>query len=170
MKFPLTFQRETNDCGPTCLKMIADYYGKDYALDFLKKKCRVTEVGASMLNISKTAEAIGFESTGVKINIEQLKKIVQDIPVIFHINENHFVVIYKAPKPKKQGVFYLADPSQGLVTYKESEFIKYWIGSKKKKESGSGFLSNQLIYNSIGYCLLLEPTPAFFKPKNSKKK
>ncbi|HEU5164092.1 MAG TPA: cysteine peptidase family C39 domain-containing protein [Chitinophagaceae bacterium] len=160
MKFPLTLQRGRSDCGPTCLKMVADYYGQDYALNFLKRKCRVTEAGASMLNISKAAEAIGFESTGVKINIEQLKKIVQDIPVIFHFNENHFVVIYKAPKPKKTGVFCLADPSRGLVTYKEAEFIKYWIGYEKNKENGS--LSNEHFNNSVGCCLLLEPTPSFY--------
>lgn len=160
MKFPLTLQRGRSDCGPTCLKMVADYYGQDYALNFLKRKCRVTEAGASMLNISKAAEAIGFESTGVKINIEQLKKIVQDIPVIFHFNENHFVVIYKAPKPKKAGVFYLADPSRGLVTYNEAEFIKYWIGYEKNKENGS--LSNEHFNNSVGCCLLLEPTPSFY--------
>jgi len=156
MKFPLTLQKGRSDCGPTCLKMVADYYGQDYALEYLTKKCRVTEAGASMLNISKAAEAIGFECTGVKINIEQLKEIVQDIPVIFHYNEIHFVVIYKAPKPKKQGVFYLGDPSRGLVTYKEVEFIKYWIGNEKKKKNG------------IGYCLLLEPTPAFLNPKYPK--
>ena len=165
MKFPLTLQRGRSDCGPTCLKMVADYYGQDYALEFLKKKCRVTKAGVSMLDISKVAETIGFESTGVKINIEQLKEIVQDIPVIFHYNEIHFVVIYKAPKPQKQGVFYLADPSRGLVTYKEAEFIKFWIGYEKKKENG--FLSNEHFNNSVGCCLLLEPTPAFFKPKET---
>src|SRR6266540_2513970 len=103
MKFPLTLQKGRSDCGPTCLKMVADYYGQDYALESFKKKFRIAKAGVSMLDISKVAKAIGFECTGVKINIEQLKEIVQDIPVIFHYNEIHFVVIYKAPKPKKQG-------------------------------------------------------------------
>ena len=156
MKFPLSLQNGRNDCGPTCLKMVADYYGQEYAPQFFKKKFRVTKAGVSMLDISKVAKSIGLESTGVKINIEQLKEIVQDIPVIFHYNEMHFVVIYKAPKPQKQGVFCLADPSRGLVTYKEAEFIKYWIGNETKKENG------------IGCCLLLESTPAFSNPKNPK--
>ena len=160
MKFPLTLQKGRSDCGPTCLKMIADYYGKDYTLDFLKKGFHVTKAGVSMLDISKVAETIGLESSGVKINIEQLQEIVQDIPVIFHYNENHFVVIYKAPKPQKKGMFYLADPSKGLMKYKTAEFIKFWIGCERKKENG--FLSNEHFSNAAGCCLLLEPTSSFY--------
>lgn len=161
MKFPWTLQRGRSDCGPTCLKMITDYYGKDYAFEFLKKGFRVTSAGVSMLDISKVAKTIGLKSTGVKINIGQLKAIVQDIPVIFHYNENHFVVIYKAPKPQKKGMFYLADPSKGLMKYKTAEFINFWIGCEKKK--GNDSLSNEHFSNSVGCCLLLEPTPSFYK-------
>ena len=108
-----------------------------------------------MLDIHKTAERIGFESTGIKINIAQLKKIVQDIPVIFHHNENHFVIIYKAPQPQKKGQFFVADPSLGLVKYKEEEFLKFWSGCHR--QGNSTIDSKENLYQAEGCCLLLEP-------------
>ena len=163
MKFPLTIQKETNDCGPTCLKMIADFYGLDIRLTYLKRKFQMTKAGVSMLDIHMAAETIGLESTGVKINIEQLKKIVQDIPVIFHYNENHFVIIYKAPRPQKKGQFFVADPSHGLVKYKEEDFLKFWSGYHRQEKSNSE--SKEILYQFEGCCLLLEPTPSFYKQK-----
>ena len=157
MKFPLTIQRETNDCGPTCLKMITDFYGLKFGLTYLKRKFKMTKAGVSMLDIHKAAETIGFESTGIKITIEQLKKIVQDIPVIFHYNENHFVIIYKTPRPQKKGKFFVADPSQGLVKYKEEEFLKFWSGNHQQKKSSSK--SKENLYQFEGCCLLLELSP-----------
>ena len=161
MKFPLTIQQRTNDCGPTCLKMIADFYGLDLGLTYIKRKFKMTKAGVSMLDIHKAAETIGFESTGIKINIEQLKKIVQDIPVIFHYNENHFVIIYKAPRPKKKGQFFVADPAQGLVKYKDEEFLKFWSGYYQ--QGNSSIKSKENLYQFEGCCLLLEPGPSLCK-------
>ena len=62
------------------------------------------------------------------MDLEQLKELVQEVPVILHWYEKHFVVVYKCPKPKKKGIFYVADPDRGMVTYKESEFIVFWFG------------------------------------------
>ena len=166
MKFPLTIQLGARDCGPACLKMVADYYGQHYAIDFLREKCHITKVGVSMLGISEAAEAIGFHSVGAKMDIEQLKDIVQDFPAILHWNESHFVVVYKTPKPKKQGNFYVADPDKGFVTYKETEFKEHWMGKDTDKQFESGFSSNGNLQDTVGYTLLLEPTPAFYdQPK-----
>src|SRR5436190_8221321 len=161
MKFPLTIQLGARDCGPACLKMIADYYGPHYAIDFLREKCHITKVGVSMLGISEAAEAIGFHSIGAKMDIEQLKDIVQDVPAILHWNENHFVVVYKTPKPQKPGTFYVADPDKGFVTYKEAEFKEHWLGNDKGKQLESGFSFNGNLQETVGYTLLLEPTPVF---------
>jgi ATP-binding cassette subfamily B protein len=118
--------------------MVTDYYGKHFDLGFLTEKCLLTKKGTSMLKLSRAVKVIGFEGKGVKVTTEKLKEIVQDIPVILHWNRNHFVVVYKAPKPKKNGTFYIADPALGFVKYK-SELEK----AMKKK---------------LWYCLLIEPT------------
>ena len=124
MRFPFSFQSTFNDCGPTCLKMVAEYYGQSFSLSFLKNKCQIKKAGASMLSISKTAKAIGFYCIGAKMNIEQLKDIVQDGPAILHWAENHFVVVYKTPRPQKQGVFHIADPAKGLINTKKLNLEK----------------------------------------------
>ena len=158
MKFPLTIQLGARDCGPACLKMVADYYGQHYAIDYLREKCHITKVGVSMLGISEAAEAIGFHSVGAKMDIEQLKDIVQDGPAILHWDESHFVVVYKTPMPQKTGNFYVADPDKGFVTYKEAEFKERWMYNGKEREAGFSSIS----YTTAGYTLLLEPTPAFY--------
>ena len=88
MKFPFTNQLGARDCGPSCLKMVAEYYGQHYSLDYLREKCHINKTGVSLLGISEAAEAIGFHSIGAKMDIEQLKEIVQDVPVILHWNES----------------------------------------------------------------------------------
>ncbi|MBD0331820.1 MAG: peptidase domain-containing ABC transporter [Chitinophagaceae bacterium] len=166
MKFPFTSQLGARDCGPACLKMIAEYYGQKYPLDYIKEKCEVTKVGVSLLGLSKAAEAIGLNSVGMKMDVEQLKDVVREAPAILHWNENHFVVAYKLPKPNKQGTFYVADPAAGLVTFNEKEFLENWVGKHGENfEENSADDANP---KKKGYALLLEPTPAFFH--ESKKK
>ena len=73
-KFPSYIQLDAMDCGPTCLRMIAKYYGKHYSLETLRRQSFITRKGVSMLGISDAAEHIGFRTTGVMISFEQLAK------------------------------------------------------------------------------------------------
>ncbi|HLF62740.1 MAG TPA: peptidase domain-containing ABC transporter [Saprospiraceae bacterium] len=162
MKFPFTHQLGARDCGPACLKMVAEYYGQKYALGFLRDKCHITKVGVSLLGISEAAESIGLHSIGAKMDLRQMKEIVQDGPVILHWKETHFVVVYKTPKPDKQGSFYIADPATGYITYTEEEFKEQWIEGTEHRNKGFADMSGKQLSKEIGYCLLLEPTPAFY--------
>ncbi|HEX7846426.1 MAG TPA: cysteine peptidase family C39 domain-containing protein [Chitinophagaceae bacterium] len=130
MRFPLFYQSDFNDCGPTSLKMIAAYYGQHYELDFLIKKCKLKAEGASMLNIHRTAKEMGFYSKGLKLHLERLNEIKH--PVILHCGKTHFSVIYKTPKANRKGVYYIADPARGLLKLTEKEFIPYWAGASTK--------------------------------------
>lgn len=47
------------DCGPTCLKIVAKHYGKNYSLQNLRDLCHISREGVSLLGISDAAEAIG---------------------------------------------------------------------------------------------------------------
>lgn len=145
MKFPHYYQRDQMDCGPTCLRMIAMHYGRRFAMEELRSKARIKKGGVSLLGISDAAEEIGFRTLGVKVPFRKLVSDVQ-LPCIVHWNQRHFVVVYKIKKDK----IFIADPVAGLLTYKETEFLKCWlsIGS-----NGS----------SAGIALLLEPTPLFYE-------
>lgn len=72
MKFPHYCQLDAMDCGPSCLRMIAKYYGRSYTLQTLRERCFITREGVSMLGISDAAEYIGFRTIGVRISFEQL--------------------------------------------------------------------------------------------------
>ena len=88
--FPFTLQLDAMDCGPACLRMVAKHYGRTYTLQTLRQRSFITREGVSMLGISDAAETIGFRTTGVKINFEQLCNDVP-LPCIAHWKQNHFV-------------------------------------------------------------------------------
>lgn len=92
--FPLYTQHEAMDCGPTCLRMIAAYYGKRYSLQYLRDISYITKEGVSMLGISEAAERIGLHTIAVEATIGELIKQVP-LPCILHWDQKHFVVLYK---------------------------------------------------------------------------
>lgn len=147
--FPHYLQLDAMDCGPTCLRMIAKYYGKAYSLQTLRDHSFITREGVSMLGISDAAEFIGFRTSGVRISLQQL---VEDVPLpcILHWNQNHFVVCYDIKKKKDGYRFSIADPARQLVTYHEEEFKKCWLSTKVDGEEK-------------GAALALEPGPEFYE-------
>lgn len=127
--FPFYHQLDAMDCGPTCLRMIAKYYGKSYSLQTLRAHSFISRSGVSLLGISDAAESIGFRTAGAKSTLRQL---VEDIPLpcILHWNQNHFVVCYRIKKTRRGIRFYIADPGSQLVVYDEKEFAKCWLSAK----------------------------------------
>ena len=71
MKFPLYKQLDAMDCGPTCLRMVAKYYGRSISLDYLRNKSQYGKQGVSMLGLADAAESIGLKSVEAKITVEK---------------------------------------------------------------------------------------------------
>ena len=65
--FPHYQQLDAMDCGPSCLRMIAKYYGRNHSQQVLREQCFMTREGVSMLGISDAAEYIGMRTQGVRI-------------------------------------------------------------------------------------------------------
>ena len=135
------------DCGPTCLRMVARHYGRNFKLQTLRQFCEISKEGVNLLGISEASEKIGFRSLGVKLAAEQLKE--AELPCILHWRQNHFVVLYKI----KKNTYYLADPGAGLIKLSEQEFNKSWQQDKE---------------NLQGIALLLSPTPQFYEQDDEK--
>jgi ATP-binding cassette subfamily B protein len=150
MRFSFYKQLNAMDCGPTCLRMIAKHYGKHYNANTLRAKAGFNRAGVSMLGISETAEQIGFRTRSAQINFNKL--LVAPLPAVLHWNSNHFVVLVSLSKRKAV----VADPGRGMITYKKTEFLNYWI-SNKKEEIGE-----------VGTVLLMEPTPSFYDNEGEK--
>lgn len=108
--FPHHLQLDAMDCGPTCLRMIAKYYGKTFSIETLRARSFITREGVLMLGIGDAAESIGFRTSGIRISLKQLLEDVP-LPCILHWNQNHFVVCYKIRK-KKGRISIFTSPSQ----------------------------------------------------------
>ena len=143
--FPHYHQLDAMDCGPTCLRMIAKYYGRTYSIQYLRECAHITHEGVSMLGISDAAEQIGFRTMGVRVTLEQLEKEVP-FPCVLHWNQRHFVVCYKI----KKGKYCIADPASKKVVYNKDEFERCWFSSLVEGKD-------------TGTVLLLEPGPNFYE-------
>jgi ATP-binding cassette, subfamily B, bacterial len=145
-KFPFYRQLDTMDCGPTCLKMIAESYGKTYSREYLREKSNLTKEGVSFGGIAEAAENIGFESLAVSVDFATLAGEVP-LPCIAYWRQRHFIVVYGI----KKETIYVADPAFGLTSCTKEEFLRGWLNSKVPREDGEGLL------------LLLEPMPDFYE-------
>jgi ATP-binding cassette, subfamily B, bacterial len=143
MSFTHYNQIDAMDCGPTCLRMIAKHYGRNYSLAKLRELCHISKQGVSLLGISEAAEQIGFRTLSIKTNYSQM---LEDalLPFIAHWNQNHFVVVYKMTTTH----VWIADPASDQHKLKKEDFLKSWASD---------------IVNGVdhGIILLLETTPGF---------
>ena len=150
-KFPHYQQRDSKDCGPTSIKIIAKFYKKNIQTEYLRQLCETTRLGSNLLKVSHASEKIGFRTIGVKINLTTLNE--APLPCILHWNHNHFVVLYKI----KKGFYYISDPAHGKIKYNKKEFLGHWVGIG----------ANEI--ESNGVALLYEPTPRLYDLKIDKK-
>lgn len=150
--FPISRQQTNSmDCGPSCLQMIAKYYGKIHSLQTLRELCQINEFGVSLLNLSKAAESIGFRCINIHATIDELYE--APLPCIVHWKQHHFVVVYKITSNYgflKKAKVCVADPARGLISYSVQKFVSHWTYSTK-----DGIAE--------GIALLLEPSDAFWK-------
>ena len=155
-RFPVYTQMDSADCGPTCLKMIAKYYGRKFELTKLRDYCYAGRNGVSFLGINDAAEKIGFRCRGVKSNFDRFIKNAI-FPCIVHWREEHFVVVTKANVKKGKdnkwvGKISVADPGFGMITYTVEEFLDGWINDRVNGEEKGSFL-------------IMVPTLEFYHPK-----
>lgn len=160
--FPWYKQLDSMDCGPTCLRIVASYYGRSYSLQNLRERCHITREGVSLLGISDAAEEIGLRTAGVKITWEQLREEV-NLPCIVHWNQRHFIVVYKITGRHGRHWVHVSDPAQGLLKYPEDKFLKSWLQSDPEQEADGTSVRK-------GIALLLEPTPKFYQEKGDEDK
>jgi ATP-binding cassette, subfamily B, bacterial len=149
--FPSYIQLDAMDCGATCLRMIAKYYGKSYSAQHLRVLSSITRQGVSLLGISDAAEYIGMRTMGIQTTLNKIRN-EEVTPFLVHWRQVHFAVVYKI----KNNKIYVADPAVGKIVYNEKEFLRHWISTSSKGQDQ-------------GIALLLEPSPDFYKKADEKK-
>jgi len=116
-EFPHYQQSHDMACGPTCLKMIAAYYGISFEPEKMRTWKNVQENGTTLLEISDEAKKLGLRSVGLSVRLDELAKL--KLPVIVHWNHNHFVVLVHIEK----NAYYVADPASELMELSKQEFL-----------------------------------------------
>lgn len=144
-RFPFFKQLDAMDCGPSCLRMIAKFYGKNFSLQTIRDRSYLTREGVSFLGMSDAAESIGMRSVGARVTYRQLIGEVP-LPAIVHWKEEHFVVVYAAGKKKVR----VADPAFGLIDYAPEVFLQGWSGTTDEQKAK-------------GLVLIVEPSPDFYR-------
>ena len=141
-------QHDQMDCGPACLAMVANEYGKSYSLQYLRENSFLTREGVSLLGISDAAKKIGFDTITTKLNIDKLIEEKDVLPCILHWNQNHFVVLKKITKNifNNRYYFHIADPAHGLIKLNLENFNKSWLSN-----------------DNAGVALFLYPTESFYQ-------
>lgn len=86
---PYTCDKDTA-CGPTCLRMLLDYYGTVVDLDTLIRECGVDVAGCSGKDIKRVGNAHGLDILVYKMDAEEL--IQQDRPAIIWWKYSHWIV------------------------------------------------------------------------------
>ena len=154
--FPHITQPDTMECGATCLRMIAQYYGKKYSAETMQRLCRVTREGVSMLSLSDAAEELGFRSVCGRISLERVVE-QRPFPCILYWNQAHFVVLYDVKKKRKGKLrFRIADPGKNPLELDEDTVRDAWIGACTSGQEK-------------GILMALEPTPVFYDKKDESK-
>jgi len=159
-RFKFYFQLDSMDCGPACLKMLAEHYGKLYSLEYLRNNSYLSREGVSLLSVNDAAERIGLRTLMLKLSYEKLA--TAPLPCILHWNQGHFVVLVDIKRKKSffnfskqaegKDVITLADPSKGIFKLDKETFLKGWISTHDRK----------------GIALLTEPTPSFYEQEDVK--
>ena len=146
--FPFHRQLDAMDCGATCIRMIAEYYGKRYSLQYLREVSYLDREGVSLQGIGEAAETIGLRTMAIKIPFKTQDEEQPDffevpLPCIVHWKGVHFVVVYKISSRH----VWIADPAVGKMKLTYTEFLRSWV-------SDAG---------GTGIAMLFETTPEFYK-------
>jgi ATP-binding cassette subfamily B protein len=117
-------QQGQSDCGVACLASIIRYYGGSASLERLRELSGTTPQGTTLLGLYQAAQQLGLEAVGWEADMESLKQIRR--PVILHVildnRLSHYLVCYHFDGCH----FYVGDPAQGLLTYREAELSAIW--------------------------------------------
>ena len=131
MEFTFYQQLDQMDCGPTCLRMIAKYYGHSFSLQTLREKAQINRDGVSLLGIAEAAESIGFWTMGAQLPFEMLANEVT-LPCVVHWQQNHFVVVHAIT---------------GVSAYNQPGWLNRILGGRRTTHSGNEIDTEPLPYN-----------------------
>ena len=148
-RFPYLKQPDSMECGATCLRMVARYYGKLYSAEAMRRLCVPGHNGVSMQSLNEAAQKIGFRTVCGRMTVDKLVE-RHPFPCILHWNQEHFVVLYGVKESRRDTrIFRIADPGRYLLNVDEEAFCRAWA------PGGGG-------RQAKGILMALQPTDGFY--------
>ncbi|MEM9920249.1 MAG: peptidase domain-containing ABC transporter [Bacteroidota bacterium] len=126
-RYPFHKQLDGMDCGPSCLKMILEFYQKKLHISVLRELCNTSRLGVNIGDIIYAAQQTGLNAIAFKTTTNYLSD-KQPLPCIIHWRQNHYVVLYNIRK----GKYTIGDPGHGIISLSEKEFAKNWADESEK--------------------------------------
>lgn len=128
-KYPFIKQEGPKDCGVASILMLIKYYNGSIPIEELREMTKTNKNGTTAYHLTQTLNQIGFESYGVKCELDDFNEDNIVLPCVASVTINksykHFIVIYEINYKKKY--LLIADPGVGIKRIKFSEFQKYII-------------------------------------------
>lgn len=121
-RYPYIQQQSSSDCGAACLAIIGQYWGKRFSLNLLRELAGVGRSGASLKNLAKAAETLGFQARPVRASLNKIAE--HPNPWIAHWQGIHYVVIYQVEKRR----VLVADPAEGKRWFSRQDMLENWTG------------------------------------------
>jgi ATP-binding cassette subfamily B protein len=112
--------------GRPLLATVALQHGLAFGLQQVREFAYTDRQGATLLDLLRGAETLGFSAMGVRAQFEHLSQL--PLPAIAHIrtseNLGHYVVVHRVRSNRVT----IADPRRGMETLSQEEFVKRWSG------------------------------------------
>lgn len=118
--FPLAIQSDETECGLASLVMVLRALDCPCDLEKLRGLYGSTRGGMTVGELCEFGVTLGLRGIPARTPAEELTK----TPSIIFARNEHFSVLWKI----EQGIYYVADPSDGVLSFQFKEFSDYYSG------------------------------------------
>jgi len=118
--FPIVIQSDETECGLASLTMVLRALGVDRDLEDLRARYGSTRGGMTIGDLCQFASTVGLRGIPARTRASE----VTSVPSILFVRGEHFSVLWKA----SDGLFFVADPSDGNLVFTKEEFDDYYSG------------------------------------------
>ncbi|MBN1594693.1 peptidase domain-containing ABC transporter [candidate division FCPU426 bacterium] len=129
----MQLQMNATECGPACLAMILNYYGRVTRLGEAQERCGAGRDGIHANTLAEAARSFGLRVRAYTLEPDDLAHL--NLPAVIHWKFNHFMVLERMTPGKA----YLADPAKGRLTLSAREFAEGFTGVAMTFEPGDLF-------------------------------
>lgn len=116
------FQTRINNCGPTSLQMIFDYYRIPSTIQEIEQTIGLNEKGSTMLALKEMSELKGLHAEGWRLTAKDFSSLL--FPALLFVNNDHYVV---ADSISNDNVF-VRDPAIGRLKIPKGKLTQIWKG------------------------------------------